>query len=69
MDWLYSEERLELRAKCLSQLLHEFGWELDEYGLPAYPMETIHSCAHDWVSQGHESEVGILNYFENYYRG
>jgi hypothetical protein len=68
-DWLYSEERLNLRAKCLGRLLHKYGWELDELGLPKYPMEQIHSCAHDWVSQGNETDAGILNYFENYYRG
>ena len=69
MDWLYSEERLALRAKCLGKLLHKFGWELSESGLPKYSMKTIHSCAHDWVSQGNESENGVLSYFENYYRG
>ena len=44
MDWLYSEERLELRAKCLSRLFHKYGWELNEQGMPMYSMEAIHSC-------------------------
>ena len=68
-DWLYTEERLDLRARCLGRLFHKYGWELNALGLPLYPMEAIHSCAHDWISQGNDTEIGILNYFENHYRG
>jgi hypothetical protein len=68
-DWLYTEERLNLRAKCLNHLFHKYGWELNSVGLPMHSMEEIYNCAHDWISQGNDSEIGILNYFENYYRG
>lgn len=68
-DWLYSEPRLELRQKCLTRLLTEYGWELNELGLPKYPMEAIHNCAHDWISQGNSTDVGIIVFFQNYYRG
>ena len=68
-DWLYSEERLALRAECLGRLFHKYGWEITPSGLPKYSMESLHNCAHDWVSQGHGTSVGILNYYENYYQG
>jgi hypothetical protein len=68
-DWLYTEERLQLRADCLSRLLHKFGWELDNNNLPKYPMEALHSCAHDWVSQGNDTPIGITSYFLDYYQG
>ena len=66
-DWLYSDERLTLRANCLNTLLQTFGWELNAAGEPKYSMGKIHACAHDWVSQGHPSSIGINAYFiENY---
>ena len=69
-DWLYNEERLKLRAVCLSTLMKTFGWELNSAGLPKYNMEKIHNCAHDWVSQGHPTAIGINKYFlKNYTKG
>ena len=69
-DWLYTEERLELRATCLSTLLHLFGWKLNDNGLPLHSMESLHNCAHDWVSQGNSTHHGIGNYFlKNYTKG
>ena len=68
-DWLYTQKRLKLRADCLSNLLHKYGWELDENKLPKYPMETMHNCAHDWVSQGNNTPIGIASYFLDNYTG
>lgn len=69
-DWLYTEERLRLRSKCLGTLLHLFGWKLNDKNLPMYSMELIHNCAHDWVSQGNSTDHGIGNYFlKNYAKG
>ena len=68
-DWLYTKERLALRAQCLSILLHTFGWDLDKDGLPLHSMKDLHNCAHDWVSQGHPTSRGIDQYFiSNYQR-
>ena len=68
-DWLYTEKRLNLRAVCLGSLFRKYGWELNTVGLPRYSMESIYNCAHDWISQGNESEDGILNYYLNHYTG
>ena len=68
-NWLYTEERLALRANCLGFLLHEYGRRTSLNGLPEHNMEAIHSCAHDWVSQGNPTTEGLLNYFLNYYAG
>lgn len=66
-DWLYSEERLELREKCLNILLNRFGSEINEDGTPVNSTESIYNCAHDWVSQGHAIPNGIVKYYEAYY--
>ena len=66
-DWLYSEERLNFRSKCLGILLKEFGWELNENNIPKYDMMAIQGCAHDWVSQGNIDTSGLLDYFISYY--
>lgn len=66
-DWLYNEDRLELRERCLSILLRRYGSELNEDGTPVHSTENIYSCAHDWVSQGHRKPDGIVKYYEAYY--
>ena len=66
-DWLYNEERLALRERCLSFLLREFGSELSEEGTPLHSTESIYNCAHDWVSQGNATTDGLFEYFEDYY--
>ena len=68
-DWIFSDDRLQLRSQCLGKLLRNFGWDLDTHGLPQHSMEKIYGCAHDWVSQGHKTSDGIITYFENYYAG
>ena len=68
-DWLFSDDRLKLRSQCLGILLRNFGWDLDADNLPRHSMEQIYGCAHDWVSQGHNTSEGILDYFETNYTG
>ena len=66
-NWLYTEERLKLRADCLGFLLHAYGWKLADSGVPKYSMESLHNCAQDWVSQGNPTTDGLLNYFLQHY--
>tara|TARA_B100001564_G_scaffold354211_1_gene364420 strand:- start:918 stop:1142 length:225 start_codon:yes stop_codon:yes gene_type:complete len=67
-DWLYSPDRMQLREQCLSILLNKFGTEINEDGSLKVPTESIYACAHDWVSQGHPSPMGIVAYFEAYHK-
>ena len=60
---------MELREKCLSVLLNKYGSALNEDGSPVVSTEKIYACAHDWVSQGHPNTMGIIAYYEAYYRG
>ena len=66
-DWLYSEDRLGLRERCLSILLRRFGSDVKEDGTPENSTESIYACAHDWVSKGHPKPDGIVAYYEAYY--
>ena len=36
-------------------------------GRPEHTTESIYACAHDWVSQGHQTLDGLLEYYEDYY--
>ena len=65
-DWLYSQDRMELREKCLSVLLRKYGGDT-ENGVPKYSTASIYECAHDWVSQGNPNTSGIVKYYEAYY--
>ena len=29
--------------------------------------KSIYECAHDWISQGHNTTFGIIKYYEAYY--
>ncbi len=64
-DWRYSEERMKLRQECLAILLKKYG------GAPSLELEglseSIYSCVHDWVSQGHKISSGITAYYNAYY--
>jgi len=66
-DWRYSDDRMEIRQKVYYSLLNMFGSELDSNGEPLHSMKNITECAHDWVSQGNSSLVGLIKYYENYY--
>ena len=66
-DWIYSEDRMQLREKCLSVLLNQFGSDLNENGTPKYSTESIYSCVHDWISHGNPNTSGIIKYYKAYY--
>lgn len=68
-DWLYTEDRMALREKCLSILLTTYGRDLDDNGVPLHSTESIYACAHDWISQGNDIPHGISKYYETYYKG
>ena len=62
-NWLYSDERMELRSKCLTILFNHYGGvRIDE---ASYSTEDIYSAAHDWVSQGNPTTQGLQQYFED----
>ena len=66
-DWLYSNERLQFRSNVLHSLLRAYGSHMLADGRPEHTTESIYACAHDWVSQGHETLDGLLEYYEDYY--
>ena len=66
-DWLYNNERLDLRSQCLFILMTKYGSALNEDGSPRHSSQSIYACAHDWVSQGHPKPDGIIKYYEAYY--
>ena len=67
-DWRYSVERMNLRVGSLKTLLRTYGSHLKEDGTPEHSAESIYACAHDWVSQGHQSTEGIVDFYENHYQ-
>lgn len=64
-SWLYSPERMELRAKCLSIMFKNYGGVRIENA--SYSTEDIYSAVHDWVSQGNPTAEGLAQYFESTY--
>ena len=67
-DWLYSPERMKLRESVLNILLSKYGGLLNDDGTPKYSPESIYACAHDWVSQGPPTSMGVVAYSEGYYK-
>ena len=67
VSWLYSDERMELRAKCLTILFKLYGGaRIDQ---APYSAEDIYSAVHDWVSQGNPGTEGLQRYFEERFLG
>ena len=64
-NWIYSDERMELRAKCIQLLFMNFGGVRIETA--PYSTEDIYSASHDWVSQGNPSVEGLQQFFETHY--
>ena len=64
-SWLYSEERMEFRAKCITLLFKNYGGVRIEEA--TYSTEDIYNAAHDWVSQGNQGVEGLAQYFESTY--
>ena len=65
-DWLFSDERLDARARALSLLLHEFGSNLNSDGTPEHSPQNLYSAAHDWVSHGCTTG-SVLDFYMTYY--
>ena len=64
-SWLYSDERMEFRAKCLELMFKNYGGvRIDE---ATYSTEDIYNAVHDWVSQGNQGVEGLAQYFESTY--
>jgi hypothetical protein len=59
--WIYSEERMNLRADVIGILFKEYGGEQIQDA--PYSTEDIYNAAHDWVSHGNPNTEGVLNYF------
>ena len=64
-SWLYSEERMEFRAKCIALLFKNYGGVRIEES--TYSTEDIYNAVHDWVSQGNQGVEGLAQYFESTY--
>ena len=47
-SWIYSDERMELRAKCVQLLFKNYGGVRIETA--SYSTEDIYNACHDWVS-------------------
>lgn len=60
--WIYSDERMALRADVIGQLFREYGG--DRIDQAPYSTEDIYSAAHDWVSHGNRTSEGVLQYFQ-----
>ena len=64
-DWIYSEERLQLRADVLRLLLTTYGGvEIDS---APYSTADIYAAAHDFVSHGNQNPQDVLRYFQTQY--
>ena len=61
-SWIYSDERMALRAEVISTLFKEHGG--DQIQAAPYSTEDIYNCAHDWVSHGNRTTEGLLEYFQ-----
>ena len=65
-DWRYTEERMDLRAQCLSILLNKYGkTKIEE---ESYSTRDIYECVDTWVSQGNQLSNGIVSYFNTYFK-
>ena len=61
-SWIYSDERMELRAKCVQLLFKNYGGVRIENA--SYSTEDIYNACHDWVSAGNPTPEGLAQYFE-----
>ena len=59
--WIYSDERMKLRANVISALFSVYGGVQIQDAV--YSTEDIYNAAHDWVSHGNQTVEGVLDYF------
>lgn len=64
-DWRYSDDRLELRGRCLEILLSKYGSA--RIDAKSYSTQDIYECADTWISQGNKTTHGITAYFNAYF--
>jgi len=63
LQWLHNDERLALRASCLSVLLNLFGRQLNEDGSPQHENRILYSAAHDYISHGNTDPRGVVKFY------
>ena len=64
-SWIYSDERMDLRARCVKLLfMHYGGARIDQ---ASYSTEDIYNACHDWVSAGNPTVEGLQQYFQQNY--
>ncbi len=54
------EKQMSLRQEVLQILFKKFG-------NGDYSNKSIYECAHDWVSQGHPTTEGLIQYYSTNY--
>lgn len=62
VNWLYTDERMDLRARCIELLFKNYGGVRIETA--SYSTEDLYAAAHDWVSAGNPNVAGLAQYFE-----
>ena len=62
-SWIYSDERMDLRARCVKLLFRNYGGVRIETA--PYSTEDIYNACHDWVSAGNPDVAGLQQYFED----
>ena len=63
LQWLYNDDRLELRGECLVALLKAFGSEINEDGSPTHSNYNMYSAAHDYISHGGTDPSGVIAFY------
>ena len=65
LEWLHSEEKLALRAACLSVLFKRFGGQLCESGGPLHSPRHLYEACHDYLSHGNTDPDGVVGFYLN----
>jgi len=60
MSSTLTEAQLDLRQQVLLLLFKNFG-------TGDYSNQSIYECADEWISKGHKTSSGLVNYYEAYY--
>lgn len=63
LEWLHSEEKLALRAACLSVLFKRFGGQLGESGEPLHSTRHLYEACHDYLSHGNTDPEGVVDFY------
>ena len=63
LEWLHSEEKLNLRAACLYVVFKRFGGQLDESGEPLHSPRHLYEACHDYLSHGNTDPEGVADFY------